>query len=314
MTRSPSDRQLSRRNLLKQTCLLGSIFALPQFRIHARERDWRDRIALSSSTFRSRFKSTQSGTESGKAMLTLESLPQFAANRFEIRQLEYWSLHFESQERSYLDRLKTTATRAGSKLINLQIDGPYRLASPNKEKRTESINKVKRWIDVASYLGMPSARANPGKGDFESVIQSFKELNQYAKSKGVLLLTENHFGMETDPAVHLRIHDEINDKEFKLIPDFGNYHSNLARYEALAQIMPLAHLVSAKVMDLDKHFQHTTFDYNRCLEIATQSEFSGVFSIEQWSKKTVPHPPEEVVDWAVKQIVLHLELSNQSKR
>jgi sugar phosphate isomerase/epimerase len=241
-------------------------------------------------------------------MLTLESLPQFAADRFKIHQLEFWSLHFESQETSYLDRLKTKATRAGSKLINLQIDGPYQLASPNEDKRTESINKVKHWIDVASYLGMPSARANPGKGDFRSVIQSFKELNQYAKSKNVILLTENHYGMETDPTVHLRIHDEINDNNFKLIPDFGNYHSNKARYEALAQIMPLAQLVSAKVMDLDKNFQHTTFDYNRCLKIASQSGFSGVFSIGQWSQKTVPHSPEEVVDWAIKQIVQHLEL------
>jgi sugar phosphate isomerase/epimerase len=271
-------------------------------------------MGLSSSTFRSRFKSTQTDQEAGAAMLTLESLPQFAADRFEIHQLEYWNLHFESQERSYLDRLKTMATRSGSKLINLQIDGPYQLASPNEEKRTESINKVKGWIDVASYLEMPSARANPGKGDFKSVIQSFKELNQYAKSKGVLLLTENHFGMETDPAVHLKIHNEINDNEFKLIPDFGNYHSNLARYEALAQIMPLAHIVSAKVMDLDKDFKHTTFDYKRCLEIATRSGFGGVFSIEQWSKKPVTHSPEEVVDWAINQIVQHLELSNQSKK
>lgn len=313
MTTSQRDRQYSRRGFLKQSSLLGATLAMSQSRLFARDRDWKHRIGLSSSTFRSRFESTQNNQATEAEMLTLESLPQFALDRFGIHQLEFWSLHFDSQERAYLDRLKTSAILAGAKLINLQIDGPYQLGSTNKEKRTESIKKVKDWIDVASYLGMPSARANPGKGDFQAVIQSFIELNQYAKSKGVLLLTENHYGMETDPAVHLKIHAEIDDNKFKLIPDFGNYHSNPDRYEALEQIMPLAHLVSAKVMDLDKHFKHTTFNYQRCLEIATQSGFSGIFSIEQWSRKPVPHSPEEVVDWAINQITQHLERSHQSK-
>ena len=285
---SPLSKYLeSRRGFLKQTCALGSVIALSRLNGQASSANWRHRIGLSSSMFRSRFKSTQTDQDTQAPSLSLKKFPQFSADRFKIHQLEYWSLHFESREKAYLDRLKISAARAGTKLINLQIDGPYQLANPNEAKRAESVNEVKRWIDVASYLGMPSARANPGKGEFEAVIRSFKELNRYAKNRGVLLLTENHFGMETDPEVHLRIHRTIGDKQFKLIPDFGNYHSNPARYEGLTQIMPLAHLVSAKIMDLNEEFKHTTFDYARCLEIATRSGFDGIFSIEQWSKNKV---------------------------
>ena len=269
-----------------------------------------DRIAVSSSMFREQFRSTGGKKIAELGELTLETLPRYVADRFQLKQLEFWSLHFESRTPSYLAKLKQALADNHSRLINLQVDGPYRLGSKDERERLKSVTLVKEWIQVAQQLNCPAIRANPGPGDLAAAIRSFQELHAVAHEAGILLLTENHLGMETDPNIHMAIHRAIDQPGFKLIADFGNYPDNESRYAALTQIMPLAHIVSAKIMNIDESWRHTTFNFSRCLEITTQAGFKGVYSIEQWSPKQVPHHPEEIVDWAINEIETHLKETN----
>lgn len=265
-----------------------------------------DRIAISSSMFRNRFQSTGDKAAHLGEKLTLESFPSFVEKRFGIHKLEFWSPHFDSTEPAYLTTLLGTLQETGAQLINLQIDAGYKLGSQDEKERQASVDLVKKWIAIAARLGASAARANPGQGNFDAVVRSFRELATFASETGVLLLSENHFGMESDPDLHLSIHREVGSERFKIIADFGNYPEPIDRYRALEMIMPLTYLVSAKVMDLNQSFHHTTFDFDRCLKIATDHGFDGVFSIEQWSQQPVPHHDEAVVDWAIDRIRRHL--------
>jgi len=81
-----------------------------------------DRIAITTVTFRARFRQTRIKDHPPITDLTLLEAPEYFADRFQVRNLEYWSQHFESQSVAYLNELKRKIGNAKSKLINVQVD------------------------------------------------------------------------------------------------------------------------------------------------------------------------------------------------
>ncbi|MEM1442784.1 MAG: TIM barrel protein, partial [Verrucomicrobiota bacterium] len=183
---------MKRRPFLKAA---AASFALPQILV-AQSGNPMDRIAMSSVTFRFRFRQT---SMSGKGDLFLTEIPSYFADEFGLTRVEFWSKHFESQENSYLDQLKKELSGAKTKLINLQIDERYNLADPDPAKRAASIELCQGWLNTAAYLGAPSLRVNSGQGDRAACVTSLRELTASAKSKGLILLVENHGGLSADP-------------------------------------------------------------------------------------------------------------------
>ena len=256
-----------------------------------------DRIAMGTVLFRYRFKQTRpsSFTPPGSD-LTLLDVPQYYRDRFGLSKVEFWSNHFESLDKSYLDTVKAKLRAAGSTLINVQVDASYNLASADDVQRRESLATAKQWIDAAAHPGSTAVRINPGNGPIEHSIASLKEVNAYAKGRGLPLLTENHFGIEMDPDVHLRLRKEAGPENFHTLPDFGNY-SDEARFSALEKILPYAWLISAKVVDFNERMEHISYDFDACVHLSEKSGFKGVYSVEQWSRKEQNIDYEKVADW-----------------
>ena len=221
-----------------------------------------------------------------------------------MNQVEFWSYHFESLEPAYLEQLKNKLRAAESTLVNIQVDTNYNLASEDDSKRRQSIEQVKPWIDAAAFLGSKAIRINPGNGPVEKCIASMREVNDYAKSKGIPLLTENHFGIEMDPEVHLRIRDEAGPENFYTLPDFGNYSDDV-RYAALEKILPHAYLVSAKAAEFKSSngsLEHLSYDFDRCVRMAEKAGFKGVYSVEQWTRSNPDIDYEKVGDWLIEHV------------
>ena len=258
-----------------------------------------DRIGMGTVLFRYRFHQTRPKVfEPPGGELTLYDIPVYYRDRFGIRNLEFWSQHFESLERPYLETLKAGIRAAGATLVNVQVDTSYNLASSNEEKRQQSLRHVKEWIDAVSFLGSTFIRINPGTGPVEQSIESLKEVSAYAKSRSLPLLTENHFGLEMDPDVHLRIIREVGPENVHSLPDFGNY-SEAARFAALEKILPHARLVSAKAVDFNEKLEHISYDFDACVRLCERLGFKGIYSVEQWSRKDQNIDYEKVADWLI---------------
>ncbi len=252
--------------------------------------------------FRHRFAQTASpAVPNPGSPLTLLDVPAYYRDRFGLDQVEFWSHHFEALEPSYLRRLRTALDTAGSRLINIQIDSDYNLAAADPARRAASVVEVQRWIDAAVILGAPCVRANPGNGAIEHAVASLREINAYARDHGIALLTENHFGMEMDPDVHLRLRAEAGPENIHTLPDFGNY-SDEARFAALEKILPFAYLVSAKAVRFDADGRHQPYDFDRCVRLAESAGFTGVYSVEQWDREAHDMDYEQVADWLLKHV------------
>lgn len=264
----------------------------------------KDRITMSTVNFRERFAQTKSSENAyTSSSLTLLQIPEYFANRFGLKQVEFWSKHFESISPSYLKELKAAIAKNKSKLVNIQFDEDYQIGSPDEALRKKSLDLALAWVDAAHFLGSGAFRVNPGNGDVAHAITSLKAINKLCKSKGMILMVENHFGMEMNPDIHLRIIREVGD--IYTLPDFGNYN-NANRYDALKKIMPYAYQVSAKTMAFDAKLNHVSFDFDQCMKICVDAGFKGIYSVEQWSKEPIKENEEAIADWMIAKIKTYL--------
>src|SRR5688572_6075007 len=67
-----------------------------------------ERLGMSTVTFRTRFKQTKPAAIALQNELTLLSVPAYYRGRFGVRNLEFWSNHFESLESTYLHELRAS--------------------------------------------------------------------------------------------------------------------------------------------------------------------------------------------------------------
>ena len=296
---------ISRRTFVRSAAALAAAAASPHLLIARPRRDPMARIGLTTVTFRFRFAATRPDDYAGpEGLLRLTDVPAYFADRFGVHNVELWSQHFESQAPAYLRELKRAVEQARSRVINVQVDQPYNLAAADADERRASIALVKTWVDVARALGAPSIRANTGTGALETSVQSLREVRDYAAERGILLLTENHGGISTDPDVLLQILNAL--PSVRAVADFGNFPDGTDRYEALTRLIPHTHLISAKTRIFDAEGRHTSFDFDRCVQTAERAGFQGLYSGEQWDPSTDPLDAEYIADWMIEHIRAHL--------
>jgi sugar phosphate isomerase/epimerase len=264
--------------------------------VHARSAT--DRVGMGTVILRRRF---------DEKTLRLLDVPAYYRERFAIRKLEFWSNHFESLEKPYLKEVRARVKAAKAELINVQVDAAYDLASTNEEERQRSLETVRQWIDAASLLGSRAVRINPGrpKGSVEKSIASMSEVNRYCISKRLPLLIENHFGLEMDPEVHLKIREGAGPKNVYTLPDFGNYPIE-SMWDSLAKILPYAYVVSAKAVDFDAQGKHLSYDFDRCVQLCERAGFKGIYLVEQWSRQDQVFDAEKIADWMIERVRMNL--------
>jgi sugar phosphate isomerase/epimerase len=182
-----------------------------------------------------------------------------------------------------LDKIKKALDQYGVEVVNMPIDYGN-ISQLDEEKRKADLAVIKIWIDVAATLGSKGARVNTGsqpEGVFDLSIPaaSYRELAEYAETKGVAIVLENHGGMSADPKNILKLFELVNHPNFRICPDFGNFAAEI-RYEAIDMIFNNPILVHAKAYSFDEKGSHNEFDYDRCMEITNKHNYKGYYSVE----------------------------------
>ena len=293
---------MKRRHFIQRTGVAaGAILAAPSFFASCAGGDPMSRIGLTTVVFRTHFLSTNPNASGN--LLTLEKIPEFYQDRFGIYQCEFWSEHFESLSPSYLKELKAALDKNHCTLINIQADTPGKdISNPEDGNSALAIEDIKEWIDVGAALGAPMVRGSFMQHSLEEGIKSTRELVKYAKSKGITFLCENHYDLMSEPAYHLRVAREVGEDHFGLLADFGNYPEPIDMYKALEMIAPHVKLVSAKTHGYDDNYEHTGFDFDRCVRIMEAGGFTGIYSLEQWENDLPEYDYERIVDWMIEHV------------
>lgn len=212
----------------------------------------------------------------GPEALSLLALPAKLA-AFGINKIEICHFHLPSRDAAYLAQLRTALDDAGVTLWQLLIDGGD-LTHPQHAARDQAW--IQEWIDVAATLGATRARVSGGKAapTAQSLATSRAALAQlaaYAAARNVRLMTENWQNLLSTPEAVLTVLAGLD--EVGLLADFGNW-SGPNKYTDLAMILPRAESAHAKA-HFDGPGSMDRADYEQCLALCQQSNFSGPYSL-----------------------------------
>ena len=198
-----------------------------------------------------------------------------------------------------IERWKEESEKHDIKNVLIMVDHAGDLSDNNKEKRDEAIEKHKKYVDAAAYLGCHAIRVNTF-GTFnadewvESTYDGLKRLSEYAATKNISVLAENHGWFSSDPRLLIPILDKINMKNCGTLADFGNWCIKRTKdenwgdcadlypnmYEGFERLMTKAQAVSAKAYEFDENGNETTLDFEKFIKIIKDSGYKGYISVE----------------------------------
>lgn len=215
--------------------------------------------------------------------IPLLDFPRFVRESYGLGLVELCQMHFPTSDREYLDELRGRIAEVGCRVVNVPID-VGNISTYDADSRRQDLANIKRWMDVAAYIGSPCVRVNSGRQpegqeDISITIASYKELLAHAAELGIQVLLENHGGISAKPRNIYRLIEDIGSDRFRLCPDFGNFDESV-RYEALGMMFPFAAMAHVKTWRFDDSGMAVGYDFDRVMNIMRESNYRGPLSVE----------------------------------
>lgn len=268
-------------------------------------------------------------------MWELLDIPRICREDFDIDGIEYVTHFFTDVRDNYLRPLKKAAQDHGVTSVLIMVDREGDMASIDKNERMQAALNHRKWVEIAAYLGCHAIRCNattalsnpafkvdPEKDPdaADRAAESFNALLDYARQFNIKILLEPHGGKPTTDAQWLAgLAQKINNSNFGLLPDFGNFDAATEEdtYQAVRLTMPYAQGVSVKG-GWQPDGAHARYSLEKCLQIARDSGFKGWWGIESGIRRPgnyyADKNPEEIkkdewqaVRWtrdAIKKVVI----------
>jgi len=252
-------------------------------------------------------------------------LPKILREILNINGLEYVNQYFENPTLTYLRQLKRNCANYGVTSVSIMVDEEDPTASPDKNERIQAAIAHRKWVDIAQFLGCHAIRANMrgGPPDWKQdqdlvsrAAETFRNILDYAKGSGVSLVIENHGGASSDPGILVALMKAVNNPNFGVLVDFGNWNRGEDRYEAIRKTIPYAKGVSVK--GWFGPGGNPDFDVEKAIRICQQAGYHGFWGIESSGARFRPGQPagppaakrstEEIWDSEVKAVLSTREL------
>ena len=222
--------------------------------------------------------------------ITNLDFPKVAKREFDIDCVEFVDQFFadKSGDRKYLAELKSRGEDEGVQLGLLMLDTNGPLGAADRNTRRQAVDKTKTWMDAAQLLGCHTVRVNArgeGNGDElrERVAESCASLADH--NPRMNLTIENHGGLSSDPDWLISVMRAVDKPNFGTLPDFGNFPSEINRYEAVEQLLPFAKAVSAKATEYSDDGKVTDTDFVRMMRLVRDAGYHGHVGVESVGRR-----------------------------
>src|SRR6056300_1805734 len=129
-----------------------------------------------------------------------------------------------------IERMNLSMEKAAVKSAVMLTGGVGDIGDADPLKRKQALITYKSWIDVAQKLGCKALRnvcgesiSIPHKEKLKYAIEGVNELGDYAGSKGLDLVIENHNVYSSDPEWMTTLMESVNLKNVGILGDFTNW-------------------------------------------------------------------------------------------
>jgi L-ribulose-5-phosphate 3-epimerase len=256
------------------------------------------RVCVSSWSFHTFFETDRNNP--AKILMDVLDFPEMVADRYDVHNVEIVLPHFAEPNPQRVAEFKARLAKARSRVVNMPLDfgvlwNKPAISSTDPTERDAALGMYRKGIDTAHELGSPTVRCDPGVVNLEDpslTIDAYKQLAAYAAAKAIKVVVENHGEISKNPDVLVTI---LKAAGVGALPDFGNFPDEETRERGLRALFPLAgNLAHAKLREGQ--------DFARCLRIAKESGFTGMFSIEAGGKEDPYIEVQRIADALVEQL------------
>lgn len=225
-----------------------------------------------------------------------------AKEDFGIDAIEYVNSFFfkKAKDQKYLRQMKQRSDDLGVQTLLIMVDREGQIGDPDDQKRSQCVDRHRKWIDAAKFLGCHSIRVNAASaGGYQQQVgyaaDGLAKLSQFAAKSGLNVLVENHGGLSSNGQWLAQVIRKVDMKNCGTLPDFGNFTITPGdadapeivydRYLGMASLMPFAKAVSAKSYDFDEGGNETKIDFLSMLSIMVDAGYDGHVGIEYGGKR-----------------------------
>lgn len=223
------------------------------------------------------------GKELTHGPMTMED---FILKAVELRldSVDMTSYYLNSTDASYLDSLRQLAYK-NAVLFSGAACG-VSMVQADAVKRADSLNQIKKWVDVTDRLGASHLRVFAGKlpsgatlqQATDWVVETMKAASDYSGQKGIMLGLEDHSGVSQNADVCLEVMHRVNSPYAGINLDITHFVPTATQdsYAQIAACIPYA--TNTHIRD---HFDdHTPIDLDRVWRQFAQAGFRGYMSAE----------------------------------
>lgn len=216
-----------------------------------------------------------------------------AKEEFGIEGVEYVNQFFfdKAQDTDYLGQMKQVAEDNGVTSVLIMVDREGALGAPSNKERIQVVDKHKKWVEAAKFLGCHSIRVNAqSSGSWEQqrdhAADGLRRLGEFADGLGINVLVENHGGLSSNGKWLASTLAYADHKRVGSLPDFGNFTINRKtgesydNYQGIEDLMPHAMAVSAKTHAFDAEGNETKLDYMRIMKTVLDHGYHSWVGIE----------------------------------
>lgn len=214
-----------------------------------------------------------------------------------VEGVEILDRHIPSDKET-LRRVKRKALKLGIEIAAVTISPSSEIlfVYPLKLVKADPVKKIKKWIEIASFLGAPAMRVDVVRPEGEATLEDAVQLNidvikkvlPVAIEKGIAMGMENHSIFRSADLV-LKVVRGVDSEWYGTVPDVGNFvlENKEKAYENMEKVAPYAIFCHAKTLKLGlgwdglaSYWEEKIIDYRKVMEIFKRHGFNGYMSQE----------------------------------
>ena len=196
--------------------------------------------------------------------------------------------YLESTDPGYLESLRYLAYRNAVAFVGAACGSRTVQADP--ARRADALSDIKKWVDVAGWLGAPQLRVFAGTVPpgvalgqaIDWVVEIMKAATDYSAKKGIVLSLENSRGVSQSSDACLEVMQRVASPYAGITLDITHFVPTSAQdaYSQIAACIPYA--TNAHIMD--RFDEGTPIDLERIWKLFAQAGFRGYMSLEYDAK------------------------------